>query len=160
MEESSAFDAFIANDAILPSQWCDAHRAGGDPIKNLMFAILELSLRDATGVASPMSGRKRRKKYKSTAFQRERAAMKQSGRASALRRDARAWIFGDADGPFNFRTCCETLEIDGEKLRERIRGRSAEKRPPLRAAHRLRAAVIRPAWRAGPDAGLTLIRTS
>jgi len=124
----------LSPDTLLPSQFADLHRSasGKDaPIKSLLLAILEISLRDATGQHST-KGRGRRRKYKSTASQRERAAMKQSGRASALRRDARAWIFGDGDGPFSFRSCCETLEIDGEKLRERIRGRTAEKRAAVR----------------------------
>ncbi len=117
----------LSPDMLLPSQFADLRRSanGKDaPIKSLLLAILEISLRDATGVRST-KGRGRRRKYKSTASQREHAAMKQSGRASALRRDARAWLFGDGDGPFSFRTCCETLEIDCERLRERFRERRA-----------------------------------
>jgi hypothetical protein len=157
VEESGSL---FSPDYLRPSQFADLQRAGPDGIRRLMLAILEISLRDATGVQSPIIGRKRRWNALTSPQARARADAQRSSLARQRRRDARAWIFGDGDGPFSFRTCCETLEIDGEKLRERIRGRSAEKRPPLRAAHRLRAAVIRPAWRAGPDAGLTLIRTS
>ena len=117
----------LSPDTLLPSQFADLHRSanGKDaPIKSLLLAILEISRRDATGQPSTKS-RGRRRKYKSTAFQRERAAAKHSQSASALRRDARAWIFGDGDGPFSFRTCCETLEIDGERLRERLAERRA-----------------------------------
>ena len=124
--------SLFSPDFLTPSQWHDIHRAAPDGIKRLMLALLEVSLRDATGQHSTKS-RGRRRKYKSTASQRERALAKHSQRASALRRDARTWIFGDGDGPFSFTTCCETLEIDGAKLRERIRGRSGAQRSLLSA---------------------------
>src|SRR5208282_2484130 len=112
-------------DCVTPEQWAELHVHRDDPIKNLMFAILELSLRDVTGVASPMSGRKRRrKKYKSTASERERTLAKHSQRASARRRDARTWIFDtDADGVFAFASVCGALGVDAEALRERVSGR-------------------------------------
>jgi len=123
--------SLFAPDVLTPSQFADLRRAGNDPIKNLMFAVLEQALRDVIGVGKISV---RRRKYKSTASQRERAAMKQSGRASALRRDAQRWVFGDGDGPFSFRTCCETLEIDGERLRERIRERRSGRRREPKSA--------------------------
>ncbi len=141
MEESPAFDAFIANDAIMPSQWCDAHRAGNDPIKNLMFAILELSLRDVTGVASPMSGRKRRWNALTSPRARARADAQRSSLARERAADARRWVFSNDGGLFSFRMCCETLEIDGEKLRERIRVHSAERRAAAESSRRARSAL-------------------
>jgi len=124
MEEG---DSLFAPDFLTPSQFADLRRAGNDPIKNLMFAVLEQALRDVIGVGK-ISVR-RRKQYRSTAHQRERAAAKHSQRASARRRDALAWVFDDGgDGPFSFRTCCETLEIDGERLRERLAERRLAER--------------------------------
>jgi len=55
--------------------------------------------------------------------------MKQSGRASALRREALDWIFDDGgDGVFSFRNVCDTLGIDSARLRERLIGKRAAER--------------------------------
>jgi hypothetical protein len=108
-------------DYFRPSQWRDLHTSGDDPVQNLLLAVLEQALRDLIGVGKISV---RRRQYKSTAFQRERAATKHSQRASALRRDAREWIFGGGDGPFSFVNVCDTLGIDGEALRVRVSGRN------------------------------------
>lgn len=116
MEDGASL--LFAPDFLTPSQWRDAHTNHDDPVKNLLMAVLEQALRDLTGVGKVSH---RRRKYKSTASQRERAAMKQSGRASALRRDACAWIFGDAvDTPFAFMTICEALDVDAKAIRREI----------------------------------------
>jgi len=125
VEESGSL---FSPDFLTPSQWHDLRRAGPDGIRRLMFAIVEISLRDATGVQSQMSGRKRRWNALTSPRARARADAQRSSRARERAADARAWIFNEsADGPFSFRTCCETLEIDGEKVRARVRERQAAK---------------------------------
>lgn len=126
--EDGASSLFVP-DYLRPSQWRDLHRGenGNDAsVKRLMLALLEISLEDAVGARRP--AKRRRWNALRSPRARARAKARRSSRARARAADARTWIFGDGDGPFSFRTCCETLEIDGEKLRERIRGRSAEKR--------------------------------
>ncbi len=120
-------DSLFVPDFLTPSQWRDFHSGDNGPnagLRRLFLALLEISLRDATGARSK-KGRGRRRKYKSTASQRERAAMKQSGRASAQAAEALDWIFDDGgDGPFAFRSVCEVLEVDAERLHARIRERT------------------------------------
>ncbi|HKN62539.1 MAG TPA: hypothetical protein VJW93_15260 [Candidatus Acidoferrales bacterium] len=111
-------EGLLTPDAFLPSQWRDLHGNGDDPIKNLMRAMLEVSLRDATGVRRAAKGR-RRTRTRSVAML-VRAEVRRSQGEAALRRDALAWIFGGGDGPFSFVNVCETLGIDAERLRARV----------------------------------------
>jgi len=122
--------SLFAPDFLTPSQFADLRRADNDPIKNLMLAILKISLEDAAGARCKANGRKRRWNALRSPRARARADAQRSQRARERAAEAIDWIFGDGDGPFSFRTCCETLEIDGAKLRERLR----ERRPAERQA--------------------------
>jgi hypothetical protein len=114
-------DDVLAPEVLTTSQWRDLHRTANGQnagIKRLMLALIEISLRDATGARKPQRGHPAMARYEM-----KRAAMKQSSLAKALRRDARAWLFDrDADGPFSFVTVCDVLGIDGEELRARLAG--------------------------------------
>jgi len=106
--------SFFSPAYVRPSQWRDQHRNGDDPIKNLFRALLEISLRDATGVRRAAKGR-RRTRSRSAAIL-ARAEVRRSQCAAALRRDALGWIFDEsADGPFSFQNVCDVLEIDAER---------------------------------------------
>src|SRR5208282_3953470 len=103
-------DSLFAPDVLTPSQFADLRRSvNGDdaPIKRLMLAVLDLTLRDATKAPSTPRAKKR---WATLYAQHARCARERAA-------EAQAWIFDDGgDGPFSFRTCCETLEIDGERL--------------------------------------------
>jgi len=103
-------------DYFRPSQWRDLHRRSDDPIRNLLRAVLEISLRDATGVRRVRGIRRRTRSCSAAVL--VRAEAKRSRQVTALRRDALAWIFCDGGGVFSFRSVCETLEISADKLRE------------------------------------------
>ena len=120
-------------DFLTPSQWCDLHRSvNGDdaPIKRLMLALLEISLRDATGARRAKLPPQRRRTFVRPPSTRACERVERAKGARALRREAIDWIFDEsADGlPFSFASVCDTLDIDVEALRERVRGRSADKR--------------------------------
>lgn len=109
----------LAPDAFMPSQFADLHRSANGPnapIKNLMLAILEISLRDSTGIRSARgSGRP----ATTPRWQAQRLRL-----ARERRRDARAWIFCDGDGVFSFASVCDVLGVDSEALRARVRGKN------------------------------------
>lgn len=108
----------LGDDCFTPSQWFDLRRGGDDPIQNLLLAVLEVALRDATGV-NPRSRRKRRPIQARWRAQHSRKAQDRAA-------DATDWIFDDeADGVMAFRSICSACEIDPDALRERIRGRRA-----------------------------------
>jgi len=51
--------------------------------------------------------------------------VKRAKGASAQAADALAWVFGTGDGgPFAFVNVCDTLGIDAQKLRERVRAQA------------------------------------
>ncbi len=113
--------SLFSPDYVRPSQWRDLHRsANGDaaPIKRLMFAILEVSLRDLTGVGK-VSVRRRTRRAPGVLA---REATLRSSRAQVRAADARAWIFDDDDGPFAFQNVCDVLGIDSARLRARLGG--------------------------------------
>jgi|SRR5208282_225637 len=112
-------EGLLTPDWFSPQQWRDLHRAGDDPVKNLMRALLEVSLRDATGVRRVKAVR-RRARRSPLLLARENAKRSRQARKDA--QEALAWIFGGGDGPFSFVNVCETLGIDAERLRARIRG--------------------------------------
>jgi len=96
-------------DFLTPRQWQDFHRNGDDPVKNLLRALLELSLRDATGVRRQGSS-VRRARRSPLLLAREGAKRSKQVRRDA--REARLWIFDDgSDGPFSFVNVCEALGI-------------------------------------------------
>lgn len=84
-----------------------------------MRAILDISLRDAMCVHHQNHRGRPRLEWQA------RAALTKAARAQ----EALEWIFDDnADGVFSFASVCETLGIDGGKLRGRVRRQSADKR--------------------------------
>ncbi len=115
----------FAPDYLRPSQWRDLHRGenGNDaPIKRLMLAILEVSLRDATGERCQAKVRRRRTRSPRI---RARADALRSSRARERADEARAWMFATGDGgPFAFVSVCDALGIDAERLRARVRSRA------------------------------------
>lgn len=112
MEDDSPL---ITPDALLPSQFADLQRSSNGPdapIKRLMREMLELALRDATGVARSPQPERRNKKW-------EAQRLRSSGEHAASAID---WIFDDSDGGvFSFVNVCDELGIDGEALRARVR---------------------------------------
>ncbi len=125
MEESASL---FSPDYLRPSQFRDLlyRSANGDdaPIRRLMLAILEVSLRDATGVAK---SRTKRLKGNPSAelWQWRRVAASKNQRHAA---EALDWIFDDgAEGVFSFVNVCDVLGIDSGRLRARVRARLAEK---------------------------------
>ncbi len=103
----------LVPDLLTPGQFFDRHRNADTPVKRLLFAILDISVRDAIGAG-------------------------QWGRR--YKRDALAWV-DDADdaGIFSFRSICDALAIDPTQLRARLRSGSVKKPPRRtegRAAHR------------------------
>jgi len=116
--------SLFSPDYLRPSQWRDLHSSDNGSnagVKRLMLALLEISLRDATGVRRTKSHSQRRRKFVRPPSTRacDRVMRAQGARAQAA--DALAWVFDDGgDGPFAFVHVCETLGIDGEKLRERL----------------------------------------
>jgi hypothetical protein len=114
--------ALITPDYLRPSQWRDAHRstAGDDaPIKRLMLAILEISLRDATGARDST---KANRKFRLSPSARAQADAQRSSRARTHAIDALNWIADDGgEGPFTFENVCDVPGIDAERLRARLR---------------------------------------
>ena len=112
MEDDSPL---LTPDALLPSQFADLHRSSNGPdapIKRLMREMLELALRDATGVGRSPQPERRNKKW-------EAQRLRRSGEQAASAID---WIFDDSDGGvFSFVNVCDELGIDGEALRTRVR---------------------------------------
>jgi len=81
-----------------------------------MLAVLEISLRDATGARSSANVRR----WKLSPRARVRADAQHARRANAHAASAIDWIFDDIDdGAFAFLNVCETLGVDAERLRAR-----------------------------------------
>lgn len=109
--------ASIAPDYIRPSQFADMRRRSLDPIHRLLFAVLTQAVGEALSVKRS-SGSRRAAVHEHTPTTIRFLAR----RASRRRENARDWIFDDCgDGPFSFLSICETLEIDSQKLRARVR---------------------------------------
>jgi hypothetical protein len=135
-------------DYLTPQQFADMRRSAcGDdaPIRALMFAILELGLRDALGA------RQLKYRYRSSRRKRKNDAHR-SRRASARAESALAWIDDrDADGVFSFQNICDVLEIDADRLRGRINATCDEIPKKCRSLRRrgadrsLRAKTVLPA---------------
>ncbi len=125
--------SLFSPDFLRPSQWRDLHRsANGDaaPIGRLLLALLEISLRDA--ISSRCEAKVRRRRTRSPRI-RPRADALRSSRARERATEACAWMFVTGDsGPFAFVNVCETLGIDAERLRARVRERLAERQAAAR----------------------------
>jgi hypothetical protein len=95
-----------------------------------MLALLEISLRDATGARRAKLPPQRRRTFVRPPSTRACERVKRAQGARALQREALDWIFDEsADGlPFAFRSVCEALEIDPEYLRARLIGKRAAER--------------------------------
>ncbi len=87
-----------------------------------MLAILDVSLRDMTGVRRTKLPPQRRRTFVRPPSTRACERVERAKGARALRREALAWVFDDGgDGPFVFVNVCETLGVDSERLRARVR---------------------------------------
>jgi hypothetical protein len=99
-------DDLIMPDVLTPSQWFDRHhRAGLEPIKKLMLAILEDALHCYQNGHGATHGARKR-----------------------LFDDANAWLFAESRGstPFSFERVCEALEIDAGWFRRGMREWAAQ----------------------------------
>jgi hypothetical protein len=119
--EDDGFLPFRA-DALMPSQWRDLQASSNGPnagIKRLMLALLEISLRDATGARDST---KANRKFRLSPRARARADAQRSSRARTHAADALAWIFDESadDLPFSFQNICSVLDIDPERMRARL----------------------------------------
>jgi hypothetical protein len=126
--EDTAVAPLLTPDVLTTSQWRDIYRSTNGPdagIKHLMFALLEISLRDATGTRYSRNAHRR---FNLPPKLRARYDRQRNQLATEQSRDALGWIFDDdSEGVFSFVNVCDVLGIDGERLRARIRGQSTNK---------------------------------
>ena len=110
--------AIITPDFLTPQQWTDLHRRALDPIHRLMFAVLMQAVGESLAIKRSSGSHRAAKHQRSPATIRFIAR-----RASRRRQSAIDWVNdSEATGVFSFNEICAVLEIDSEKLRNRVRG--------------------------------------
>jgi hypothetical protein len=99
--ENGVLGSMFVPDIITPAQFYDSRHDDGPvaPVKRLMMAVLEDALRCFQNNADARFGPRKR-----------------------LFTDAEQWLCADhGDGPFSFETVCETLGIEPQFLRSKLR---------------------------------------
>lgn len=106
--------SLVLPDTFLPSQFQDRHRPHRSSLQRLAYAILDLTLHD---MGTYRLVRRRPGNLRTGQGTNETVLV----RRSRYRNDARAWLTDTAaDSLFSFRSVCELLAIDADRLRSAI----------------------------------------